>query len=51
MVEIREVDGRFEVYAPGYHWEVFLQRHTAELVAAELARKIAKEIEMRSNKA
>ena len=43
MIEIREVGGRYEVYSPDRHWEVFEgclgAQHAAIALAAEIQRE------------
>lgn len=40
MIEIREVDGRYEVVSPGRHWEMFEGRLGAQAAALALAGEI-----------
>lgn len=40
MIEIKEVDGRYEVLSPGRHWEVFEGRLGAQAAALALADEI-----------
>lgn len=44
MIEIREVNGRYEVYSPGRHWEVFRAKLAAQAAALGLAAKIKEEL-------
>lgn len=44
MIEIREVQGRYEVYSPDRHWEVFDAKLAAEAVALALAAEIQQEL-------
>lgn len=43
MIEIREVDGRYEVYSPDRHWEVFEGCLGARQAAIALASEIQRE--------
>lgn len=43
MIEIREVEGRFEVFSPERHWEVFEGRLGATGAALGLAAEIQAE--------
>lgn len=43
MIEIREVDGRYEVYSAGRHWEVFATKLQAHAVAVAIAHQIKSE--------
>lgn len=43
MIEIREVEGRYEVYSPDLHWEVFDAKWAAQAVALALAAEIQRE--------
>lgn len=44
MIEIREVQGRYEVYSADRHWEVFDAKLAAEAVALALAAEIHQEL-------
>lgn len=44
MIEVREVGGRFEVYSPDRHWEVFDAKLAAQAAAIALAAQIQQEI-------
>lgn len=40
VIEIRETQGRYEVFSPGWHWEVFEGRLGAQAAALGLAGEI-----------
>ena len=43
MIEIKEVDGRYEVFSPCRHWEVFEAKLSAQAAAVALAAEIQEE--------
>lgn len=40
MIEVKEVEGRYEVFSPGRHWEAFEGRLSAHAAALGLAHEI-----------
>lgn len=44
MIEIREVQGRYEVFSPDRHWEVFEAKLAAQAAALGLAGEIQREM-------
>lgn len=43
MIQIREVQGRYEVYSADRHWEVFEAKLAAQAAALALAAEIERE--------
>ena len=44
MIEIREAQGRYELYSPDRHWEVFEAKLAAQAAALALAAEIQQEL-------